>query len=506
MKTLLISVFFFISVVTDSLFGQYLTNHPEFLTPYSPSDRPRMAAEWEPALGTLIAWPLSIPYKLVIELARDNKLYVLISDRKAQKDAITWFTKWGITPDKVRFIGAPQGEDVSWTRDWGPHAVFAPTGTMKLADGRYLYSTPVTGLQCDDTLEHIFLDQQNKVILTQTDDRIPEFISNALNLEMLNLPFAFTGGNVISDGQRTGFSTCALTNENRFTGITDEKFFHDVRLLLGIENYHIISNFEEKGIQHIDCYMKLLDEERILVMRPPADHPAYEQYEGIITHELSHLKNAYGRPYQILRMDTDRYDEDQLAAYTNALILNQVIYVPLFGIPQDKIALQQWSEAMPGYMIKGFEFVLNDEPVLSPQVFELYKNIGWKSVDALHCRTRAIWDPEMIYMSVDRVPSLVPMDTEKIPVTVLLKDYSGKGFIPESLILSWRIKGEKEWKNETLVKSVLEDQYVVSLPGGNLKGIEYYVAAESYSGRKETMPRTAPGGLYHFNFDIPNHK
>ena len=90
---------------------------------------------------------------------------------------------------------------------------------------------------------------------------------------MVSLPFSFTGGNVISDGQRSAFSTCIITNENRYTGVTDEKFFKDARKILGIENYNIISNFEDKGIQHIDCFMKLLDEERIFVMRPPADHP-----------------------------------------------------------------------------------------------------------------------------------------------------------------------------------------------------------------------------------------
>jgi hypothetical protein len=36
-----------------------------------------MVAEWEPAIGVLIAWPLSIPKELVMELAKDTKLYLL---------------------------------------------------------------------------------------------------------------------------------------------------------------------------------------------------------------------------------------------------------------------------------------------------------------------------------------------------------------------------------------------------------------------------------------------
>ena len=455
-----------------------------------------MAAEWEPALGTLIAWPLSIPHKLVIELAKDNRLYTLVKDRKSQQEAVMWFTKWGITPDRVKFIPAPQGIDVSWTRDWGPHAVFTPDGTLKLADAKYVYATPVTGLDCDDTLSFVYMDEQNNIIKTTTDDRAPEFISNALNLDIIHLPFAFTGGNVITDGQRSGFSTCVITNENRFLGLTDEKFLHDVHQLLGIQNHHIISNFEERGIQHIDCFMKLLDEERILVMRPPADHPAYDQYEGIVKHELSYLKNAYGRPYQILRLDTDRYRGDDLAAYSNSLILNKVIYVPLFGIKQDSIALQQWRDAMPGYEVKGFEFNLASEPALSQEARDLYKGIGWNDGDALHCRTRAIWDPEMIYLSVDRFPEITEMN--KFPVRVIAKDYSRSGFNTDGLVVNWRVRGQDEWKKDQLLRDQLEDHYITYLPVQPMQTIEYFISAETTAGKKGTMPGTAPAGLYSY--------
>jgi hypothetical protein len=369
---------------------------------------------------------------------------------------------------------------------------------MKLADAKYLYSTPVSGLACDDSLEYIFVDDQNRVILTKTDDQIPDFMSTSLNIDVLPLPFAFTGGNVISDGQRSGFSTCVITNENRVKGVDDEKFFRDVKQLLGIESHHIISNFEQVGIQHIDCYMKLLDEERLFVMRPPADHPAYEQYEGIVKHELSYLKNAYGRPYQILRLDTDRFFEDELAAYSNSLILNKVVYVPLFGIAQDTVALRQWKDAMPGYTIKGFDFVIKNEAVLSDECRKHYHELGWKSGDALHCRTRAIWDKEMLYMSVDRLPAFVPV-TNKYVIKVIIKDYSHKGLKPESLKLKWRISGEKDWKEAPLNKGQIQDQYTGTIKGNHLNStIEYFTSAESLAGKKETMPRTAPEGLYKF--------
>jgi hypothetical protein len=283
--------------------------------------------------------------------------------------------------------------------------------------------------------------------------------------------------------------------------VSDEKFFKDAGRILGIRQYNILSNFEEDGIQHIDCYMKLLDEERILVMRPPSDHPASAVYEGIITHELSKLTNAWGKPYQILRIDTDTYTGDKLAAYSNSLILNKVVYVPLFGIPQDSVALSQWEAAMPGYTIKGFDFVLAKEPALRQQAREIYQGIGWDAGDALHCRTRAIWDPNMIYISVNRLPATVAKATA-YSLDVIIKDYSKGSLSPETLKVIWRIKGKDDWKEIKLAPSDVPDHFKASLPGGQAGvTIQYYVTAHSNWGSNATMPRTAPNGYYEFKID-----
>jgi hypothetical protein len=247
--------------------------------------------------------------------------------------------------------------------------------------------------------------------------------------------------------------------------------------------------------------MKLLDEERILVARPPSDHPSYEQYEGIVAHELSKLTNAWGRPYQILRIDTDRYHEDDLAAYTNALILNKTIYVPLFGIGQDSVAMKQWQEAMPGYTIKGFEFKLDKEPALREQTKELYETIGWTNGDALHCRTRAIWDRNMIYMSVNRIPASVAK-ASAYPLDVIIKDYSKGSLVSENLKVIWRVRGKEEWKELKLTPSDIPDHFKANFPGGQAGvTIDYYVTAKSNWGTMATMPRTAPAGYYSFTID-----
>ncbi len=465
---------------------------------YIQSNNNRMAAEWEPVMGTMITWPLCIPYKLAIELAKDDHLYVLVENDSTKTEALQWFTKWDIDAAKTTFIYARQDVDAWWVRDWGPPAVFTPNDKMMLADGKYIYSTPVTSIGCNDTLDFLYKTAENKIIETGIDDSATVPLGKALNMEVLDLPFVSTGGNVMTDGLGTAFSTCIITNENKFYGVDHDAFLQLNKKLLGITSYNIISNFEKRGIQHIDCYMKLLDEERILVCEPPAGHALYNIYQNIIDNELSKFKTAYGRPYEILRIKSDRYNGQALAAYTNSIIINKTIYVPLFQIPQDSLALQRWRELMPGYTVKGFEFALADEPLVTPMLKEHYQVYGWNNGDALHCRTRAVWDTAMLFISVKAIAKQVSVQQKKLVYATII-DYSKKGIIKDKAELVWRIAGTTAWNHMKLKEAGNANNFSAEIPLHKTRTVvEYYVAAVSASGGRETRPVTAPLGTYQF--------
>jgi agmatine deiminase len=426
----------------------------------------------------------------------------LVANDSTKNEAQKWYTKWGIEANHNTFIIAPQGLDAWWTRDWGPSAVFTSDGKMKLGDGKYIYSTPASKMECGDSLQFLYLDETKKIIKTEVDDNATIPLGKGLHLEVLDLPFIATGGNVMTDGLGTAFSTCILLNENKFYNVSREDFFKLNEDLQGINNYHIISNFEEMGIQHIDCFMKLLDEERILVAEPPTDHKLYPVYENIVQNELKKLKTVYGRPYEILRLKTARYEGERLAAYTNSIIVNKTIYVPLFQIEEDKEALNIWQNAMPGYTVKGFEFALEDEQLVSKEMKEHYKTgYGWNNGDALHCRTRAIWDNEMLFISTKRIDKVVDTKHRNIVYTTII-DYSKIGLMKDKTQLFWRVQGDTNWESATLNSTKNPNHFNCEIPY-HQKGsiVEYYISAESKSGRKETQPRTAPEGTYQFKIE-----
>jgi agmatine/peptidylarginine deiminase len=213
------------------------------------------------------------------------------------------------------------------------------------------------------------------------DDQTPQDVAEAVGLRRLPIEAFVTGGNFLVDGRGTAFCTTAFLDENR-TRISDDELRLRLRSALGIERLVVLENTEPVGIQHIDCWLKVLDPSRLLVKRAPADHPEFAPIERNVA-VLSRLRSALGRPYEILRIDCPAYGSNDdfasgqsipsLPAYTNALILNKNVFVPLFSCAGDEEALATWRAALPGHRVVGISFD------------------GWKPYDALHCRTRAVF-------------------------------------------------------------------------------------------------------------------
>jgi agmatine deiminase len=451
----------------------------------------RAAAEWEPATGLLIAWPLRLPRELLVEVARRETLFVMVADDSGGEQARETFRSWGIPPSKVELIPAEQGDGHYATRDWAPFAVFDGASRCRLGDARYV-DYPLAGYESGQPL--VWLSRLYPGTDFRPDDAAPGAVARALRIESLGLPFAFTGGNALVDGLGSALATEILVDENRELGVPEARLREALKETLGVTRLVLVPNFERPGAQHVDCLLKLLDPERILLKRTPPDHPDHARIEEIAA-TLSKTPSAYGRPYEVLRIDTPRYSEnprmstrwgtssDRLANYTNSLILNDRVFVPLFGIDGDARALSTWRDALPGHEVLGFEYEGED---------------GWDFTDSLHCRTKAIWDSQMLYLA--HAP-LGPEAAAAKPhrVHARIRDYSRKGLVPGEIRVSFRRRGETGWRSvpleptedPTLFRAVLP----AAAPGAT---VEYYLSAASRSGRRESLPRSAPRGFYSF--------
>lgn len=433
----------------------------------SANSQRRMVAEWEPAFGTLIRWPLGIPGDLVKELAESDSIYVLVENYNQQLQATTTFQSYGVNMDHCRFILANTYSH--WTRDWGPHYVFDENGDANIADPIFDGYPWVPGCNSRGNVKNLHTGKGY-----EEDDAVNAVLAETFGLPLISLPAYLTGGNVMTDGHGYAVSTRQMLDEN--APVCDETcFMQAAEELLGIHQYFIAENPEIYGIQHIDCYAKFLDEERILVKSLPPGHPEYQCVEELATF-LGNQTGCYGRKYEIIRIYCAPYNGTEVAAYTNSLILNKKVFVPLFNIAADEQALQVYEEAMPGYEVIGFDG-------------------SWYYYDALHCRTMGIFDPEMLVMW-HRAPQKAQSN---MPVSLVARidDRSESGLAPGLLKLFWREEGNMFWNNVLLSPTAEPDSFIAQLPsfpGGT--HLEYYFAATDSSGRHEKLPRTAPGGFY----------
>jgi hypothetical protein len=110
-----------------------------------PLERPRLIAEWEPAIGAMVAWPIYVPDTLVQEIAQDDLLFVLAKPEHLEA-ARSRMAELGIAAEQVRFV--PCSVESSWPLDWGPTSSTTamergPSSTTSSTGGRTTHASPL---------------------------------------------------------------------------------------------------------------------------------------------------------------------------------------------------------------------------------------------------------------------------------------------------------------------------------------------------------------------------
>ncbi len=410
----------------------------------------RQCAEWEPVTGVLIRYDMGfgLPGELIAEYAEDITVHVLVVEDQIS-NAYNALENDGVNMANVEFVIAETNS--IWTRDYGPQFIFA-AGAWGIVD--HIYNRP----RPDDDLVNWTLGTEWGCAVYGTD-------------------IIHTGGNYMTDGHGKGFSTDLVWTEN--TGLTPQEIDQAMHDFLGIDEYIVVPDIAEDGIHHIDCWAKLLSEETILVKEVPPDHPDYDAIETNVSY-LETLTNCYGRPYDIVRVFCGRLRKDEVAAYTNSVILNGKVFVPLFGISTDADALATYADAMPGYEVLGYEG-------------------SWLSDDAIHCRSMGVHDRYMLIVDMNPIRDL-ESNLEEYRVSAFIDDRSEAGLAPDSLVVFWRLAGEPSFTHITLTETADPDSFEANIPGqDDYSEIEYYILAKDNTGRRQTRPVAAPGALYSFN-------
>ena len=463
----------FIKNIILILFSTFLlSNIPDY----------RVVAEWEPAIGTMIRWPLGIPSDLVVELASDDVLYVLVESNWQQNSATNNFENWGVNLSNVVFIYTDTYSH--WTRDHGPEFIIGENHWEVI---NQQFNGYPENYGCNFREEEINYDDDLNVLERKKiqgrpidsqfrgwddDDDTNVDFANQLGWDIFNLPLYWTGGNFMTDGYGMGFSTQLMVNEN---DIENEVFKEIMNQELYFSDYYIFDNPNEISIQHIDCMAKLVDSETIIIKQVSQDSPEYECIEDFAESFYS-LNTFYNRPFEIKRIYCPEvsggpWENNPVAAYTNSLILNNKVLVPKYGIPEDEMALQVFKEAMPGYEVIGFD-PLNVDP--------------WYGEDALHCRTKGIFDPQMIHISHKSIRS-DEIFSNDIEIITEIIDYSLSDL--ESVKVHWKYSAEDGPYSQFDLNYISDNIYSAVFPEINSNAeIEYFIVSTNSMGNTASHP------------------
>jgi agmatine deiminase len=451
--------------------------------------QPRAMAEWEELQAISIAWndfsyspfshtPLTkairkAEMKTLAEITRAalyEGLQVYILDT-LNGNALIDLDSFGIASPDIQVLEFSKGNywvDV-WQRDRGPMSVYA------------------NGV---DSLNFVYWDDNTSAVLLAGFMDIP-FINNGV----LNYPYT-DGGNYMTDGHGRVFSDELTLDPTQFPDIKNAYLDN-----MGISE---IFNLPPYRV-HIDYYMKLIDEETILVSDIPYSNydPDVDFYlrdnqdiRAAMDYISQNYVSCYGRPYKFVRItNAPTINEFSLnltaftadLSYVNSLILNKTVVIPSYdslvfgqkaGYEQfDENARQIYEHQMPGYNI-----------VSVPSMF-----FGQRG-GTVHCITKEIGLNEPLLITHKWMTDTVYNDGSGYEIMTRVQTRSGV----EQVTLHW---GIDPWAGlqELSMTSVGNDSFSVTIPeqtGGT--EIFYYISARSNSGRRVNKPLVAPQGLWSF--------
>ncbi len=442
------------------IWDDYLKNYPTDKGTNPPDLRPRTPSEWDEAQGVIVTWAsYQSNLREIVRYAKQVvTVYIVCSNPSSVQ---SYLAEGGVNTENVVFVTASY--NTVWVRDYGPQSIYL-NGTNELAFVDWVYNRP-----------------------RPQDDAIPSVMANHLGLPIYQMTVSpnrlvATGGNFMSDGFNKGFSSNLILNEN--SNLTAAQIDTIVKKYMGIEPYVKMTVLPYDGIHHIDMHMKLLDEETLLVGQYPTGVADGPQIEANLSYILNNFQTPYGRPYRVVRIpmppDESGYYPNQWSdylTYTNSIILNNLVLVPIYGLPLDNQALQIYRDAMPGYNVVGINM----------------RNVIPAS-GAIHCISKEIAANDPIFFSH-------PPLRDEI-------SYSGNGYSISSHISSASGITEANlfWSLDTTagftqVPMSLELDTFRALIPSQAPGtsVYYYISATNGNNKTLTKPLVAPQGLYVFD-------
>jgi agmatine deiminase len=447
-------------IIADYQFTKYTMTPP-------PSVPVRAAAEWEEIEYLVITWENNydgILTQIVAAGIQECKVVITTQNPNAVTNTLT---NAGIDLTNVIFMD--RNWDSIWIRDYAGNTIYEnEVGDRALTD--WIYNRPRPN---DDTVPfgHAMLLE------------IPLYVTDTAPNDLVN-----TGGNYMSDGLGNAFASELILEENEpgnpynVSAKTEAQIDQIMEDYMGIQNYIKMPALPYDVINHIDMHMKLIDEQTLVVSRYPEGVADGPQIEANIQEVLDNEVSAFGSPYKINWIDappstSGAYPDNggYYRTYTNAVFVNKTILVPTYRPNVDNSALAQWRDLMPGYNVVGIDVDNSGENLIA-------------SLGAIHCITHSIGVADPLWIVHQAIPSA--QENTSLTIEASIKHNSG---IANASVF-YRDLGTSTYQ-EAPMSLTSNDIWSSDITVQTIN-VEYYIWAQSISGKTLTRPIVAPEGYW----------
>jgi agmatine deiminase len=318
----------------------------------------RMPAEWEPHEATWLGWPRElsdwpgkfapIPWafaEIVRLLSAVERVYLIVEDRAAEMRARSILKKAGANLAEVDFIRVPT--DRGWMRDSGPICVRSAEG--KVAYNNFLFNGWAKYSN----------HKKDAAVVRRANGRLKHHVWEPMHN---GHRVVLEGGSIDVNGCGTLLTTeeCLLsTTQERNPGFTREDYAEIFRKYLGVTKVlwlnRGIAGDDTHG--HVDDLTRFVNTSAVVtVVEEDRSDANYEPLQE----NLARLKTMTDQDGTSLRVETlpmpkpIYFDGQRLpASYANFYIANNLVMVPTFNDPNDRVALNTLATLFPDREVTG---------------------------------------------------------------------------------------------------------------------------------------------------------
>jgi agmatine/peptidylarginine deiminase len=270
------------------------------------------------------------------------QLLILYNETQQMVDAVRLLSKSSQHPHK-NVLFCPLKLDTIWLRDFGPPFAQLQTGAMSI--------------DC-------YYDGQRP-----QDDRLPVTWSELTRAELNSVPWTMHGGNLLGNGQHLAITSNRIFDDNyiRFLsplpGTNPEierrrMVVDEFKKYCNLQQLVVLEPLSNESTKHVDMFSVFLKPDLVVVAE--MDHRSDPINAQILDRNARLLKSTSfnGQPLRVERIPVPAPVGNSWSAYTNVILANQLLLIPVFDTDNREIvdqAIAVYRRLLPDYEVASID-------------------------------------------------------------------------------------------------------------------------------------------------------